>query len=401
MKTIERWSHPRGEMVKARFVSRPNRFLVQCEAGHHKKIRAFLPNPGRLWELLLPGATLYLRRDGGIDGRLSKRKTQHTVLAVEREGRPIFLHTHETNTVARYLLENALIPPLRGSSIVQAEIRVGRSRFDFLLRHKGKELYLEVKSCTLWGNGVAMFPDAVTARGKRHILELAEMSRNGIRSAILFVIHYPGVEWFMPDYHTDLDFSTAMLQCQRDVQFIPAAIGWNKELSLDISQTKILKIPWHYLKREVADRGSYLLLIRLQKKSALSVGRLPKSVFQAGYYLYVGSAMSGLSSRLARHRQKNNKIHWHIDYLTAGASHVLPIPIRSSERLECEIAGALSSIMQSGPRGFGSSDCECTTHLFFSSTNPLESEEFHRLLQNFRMRAPSGRIEQRAQREAL
>jgi sugar fermentation stimulation protein A len=388
MEKKEKWSYLGREMVKARFVSRPNRFLVQCEAEHHKRIRAFLPNPGRLWELLLPGATLYLRRDEGIDGRLSTRKTQHTVLAVERDGRPIFLHTHETNSVAEYLLENGLIPPLEGSSIVQAEVRVGRSRFDFLLSHRGKELYLEVKSCTLFGNGVAMFPDAVTARGRRHILELAEMSRNGIRASVLFVVHDPNVEWFMPDYHTDFDFSTAMLQCQRDVQFIPAAVGWNKDLSLDISKTKILRIPWNYLEREVKDRGSYLLLVKLAKGTAIKAGRLPKSVFPAGYYLYVGSAMSGLSSRLARHRRKNKKIHWHIDYLTGEASHVLPIPIRSSERQECEIAGALSSIMQSGPREFGSSDCECTTHLFFSSTNPLESEEFHQLLQNFRMRAP-------------
>jgi sugar fermentation stimulation protein A len=115
----------------------------------------------------------------------------------------------------------------------------------------------------------------------------------------------------------------------------------------------------------------------------------------------VGSAMSGLSSRLARHRRKNKKIHWHIDYLTAEAGHVLPVPIRSSKRQECEIAGALSSIRQAGQRGFGSSDCECATHLFFSPTNPLESEDFHQLLQNFRMRAPSGRAAQRAWREAL
>jgi sugar fermentation stimulation protein A len=376
------------EMIKARFVSRPNRFLVHCETGKKKKIRAFLPNPGRLWELLLPGAALYVRRDGGMEGRLSRRKTQHTVLAVERDGRPIFLHTHETNGVAQHLLENELIPPLSGSRIVRAEVRVGRSRFDFLLSHKGEEVYLEVKSCTLFGNRVAMFPDAVTTRGKRHILELAEMSRKGIRTSVLFIVHHPNVEWFMPDYHTDLDFSTAMLQCKRNIQFIPAAVSWNKDLSLDISRIKILKIPWHYLKREVKDRGSYLLLIRLHRKSALKAGSLPKSVFPAGYYLYVGSAMSGLSSRLARHRRQHKKIHWHIDYLTARASEVLPIPIRSSDRQECEIADALSSIMQLGPRQFGSSDCGCTTHLFFSATNPLGSKEFHQLLQNFRMRAP-------------
>jgi sugar fermentation stimulation protein A len=377
-----------GEMVKARFVSRPNRFLVQCEAGQNRKIRAFLPNPGRLWELLLPGATLYLRWDRGMERRRSKRKTQHTVLAVERDGWPIFLHTQETNGVAQHLLENELVPPLSGSRIIQAEVRVGRSRFDFLLSHEGEEVFLEVKSCTLSGNGVAMFPDAVTARGKKHILELAETSRKGTRASVLFIVHHPNVEWFMPDYHTDFAFSTAMLRCRRDVQFIPAAIGWNQDLSLDVSKTKILKIPWNYLAREVKDRGSYLLLIRLQRKSAIKAGRLPECVLPAGYYLYVGSAMRSLSSRLARHRRREKKIHWHIDHLTARASHILPLAIRSSERQECAIAEALSSIMQPGQREFGSSDCGCPTHLFFSSTNPLESQAFHRLLQNFRMRAP-------------
>ena len=392
MQKKKRWSNLVGEVFKARFVSRPNRFLVHCEMEQNKKIMAFLPNPGRLWELLLPGATLYLRQDGKGEGRLGTRKTQYTVLAVERKGSPIFLHTHETNGVAHYLLENDLIPPLKNAAIAQTEVRVGSSRFDFLLRHKGKELYLEVKSCTLFGNGVAMFPDAVTSRGKRHILKLAEMSRGGIRSAVLFIVHYPEVEWFMPDYHTDLEFSTAMLQCQRDVQFIPAAVSWNRNLSLDFVKAKILKIPWTYLQREVKDRGSYLLIVKLAKAAAIKIGSLHESFFQAGYYVYVGSAMKGLSSRLARHRRLNKKIHWHIDYLTAGASQVIPIPIRSSEKQECEVAKSLSSMMQMGPKGFGSSDCECATHLFFSPTNPLESEEFHQLLQSFRMRGPSGRL---------
>ena len=392
MATQKRWSIVVGGVLKARFISRPNRFLVHCEIGQDKKIMAFLPNPGRLWELLLPGAVLYVQKDAGPEGRLSTRKTQYTVLAVERKGRPVFLHTHETNTVARYLLENDLIPPLQRARIIQAEVRVGSSRFDFLLRHQGKELYLEVKSCTLFGNEVAMFPDAITSRGKRHILKLAEMSRGGIRSAVLFVVHYPEVEWFMPDYHTDLDFSTAMLQCQGDVQFIPAAIGWNKDLSLDINKTKILKIPWTYLEREVKDRGSYLLIVKLAEAKTIKTGRLSESFFQPGYYVYVGSAMNGLTSRLARHRRQNKKIHWHIDYLTTGASQVIPIPIRSSEKQECEVAESLSSTMQMGPKGFGSSDCECATHLFFSPTNPLKSEEFHQFLQSFRMRAPSGRL---------
>jgi sugar fermentation stimulation protein A len=374
--------------MTARFLARPNRFLVRCETGGRRKIDAFLPNPGRLWELLLPGATLYVHRPREWAGGDGTRKTRHTVLAVERDGRPIFLHTHQTNGAARHLLEHDLIPPLRGFRIVRAEVSVGKSRFDFLLRKDGEDLYLEVKSCTLFGNGVAMFPDAVTARGRRHLLELAEMSRRGFRAAVLFFVHYPEVRWFMPDYHTDIAFSEALLDVREEVQLIPAAIGWQRDLTLDRQGAKILPIPWDHLKREVQDRGSYLLIVAVRRKTRLQAGGLGPRNFPKGYYVYVGSAMGGLSARLARHRRKTKKLHWHIDFLTAAADQVVPLPIRSSERLECRIAEALSAVLEPGPGGFGSSDCPCATHLFFSPTDPLHSADFHQVLQRFRMNYP-------------
>jgi len=371
--------------MTARFLARPNRFLVRCERDGRQEIDAFLPNPGRLWELLLPGVILYVHKPRKRDGRNSRRRTEHTVLAVERDGHPIFLHTHETNRAARHLLEHDLIPPLRGSRIVRAEVSIGKSRFDFLLSKDGEDLYLEVKSCTLFGNGVAMFPDAVTARGRKHLLELAEMSRRGFRAAVLFLVHYPNVRWFMPDYHTDMDFSQALLDVRDEVQLIPAAIGWNRDLTLDRQSTKILTIPWDYLKREVKDRGSYLLIVGVPEKTRLQAGGLGARNFPKGYYVYVGSAMGDLSSRLARHRRKIKKLHWHIDFLTAKADRIIPLPIRSSERLECGIAEAFSAILEPGPGGFGSSDCRCATHLFFSPTDPLHNPNFHRVLQGFRM----------------
>ena len=296
--------------------------------------------------------------------------------------------THETNRAAQYLLENDLIPPLRGSRILRTEVTMGKSRFDFLIERDGRELYLEVKSCTLFGNGVAMFPDAVTARGRRHLLELAAMSRRGVRSAVLFLVHCPRVQWFMPDYHTDLDFSRTLLDVREEVQVIPAAIGWKRDLTLDRQSTKILTIPWDYLVREVKDRGSYLVIVEVPSKTRLQAGRLAARNFPKGYYVYVGSAMSDLSARLARHTRKTKKLRWHIDYLTAKADRIIPLPIRSSERLECGIAEALSAILKPGPGGFGSSDCRCAGHLFFSATNPLHSADFHRVLQRFRMNYP-------------
>jgi len=192
----------------------------------------------------------------------------------------------------------------------------------------------------------------------------------------------------MPDYHTDIDFSRALLDVREEVQVIPAAIGWNGDLTLDHQSTKILTIPWDYLKQEVKDRGSYLLIVEIPRKTRLQAGGLAGRNFPKGYYVYVGSAMGDLSSRLARHQRKTKKLRWHIDYLTAKADRIVPLPIRSSERLECEIAEALSAILEPGPGGFGSSDCRCATHLFFSPTDPLHSADFHQVLQRFRMNYP-------------
>ena len=233
----------------------------------------------------------------------------------------------------------------------------------------------------------AMFPDDVTERGKKHLLELAEMARNGIRSILLFLVHYPHVQWFMPDFHTDYEFSFHMLQVKNDLMILPIAIEWKSDLSISQNVTT-LEIPWDYLQNEVKDRGSYLLVLQLERQKRLEVGRLGKIMFQKGYYIYVGSAMSNLRARIKRHRQKRKKTYWHIDYLTHVTDGFLSIPIRSSQRQECEIAQSLSVIFNSGPSNFGSSDCKCLTHLFFSETNPLHLETFHAILQRFRMRHP-------------
>ncbi|NOZ23145.1 MAG: DUF123 domain-containing protein, partial [Planctomycetes bacterium] len=264
----------------------------------------------------------------------------------------------------------------------------GHSRFDFLLRRGGRKFFMEVKSCTLFGNGVAMFPDAITERGRRHLLELAKLGRKRPKPIVLFLVQTPHVRWFMPDYHTDLAFSQAFLKVRDRVQILPVSIGWNSDLSL-MPDVKLLDVPWNYLRQEVKDRGSYLLLLELRRRRRVSVGRLGDVVFDKGYYIYVGSAMRNLSARIARHLHKRKRFHWHIDYLRQVADSVTPLPIRSSERMECQIAEALSGLLPAGPDGFGSSDCACPTHLFRSNENPLHSRPFHDLLEGFRLRHPA------------
>jgi sugar fermentation stimulation protein A len=210
LEALERYDNPAvnelsrflpGGIVRAVFVDRPNRFLVRCLLDGRKFVEAQMPNPGRLAELLLPGATLHLsevapvaasspvgrrRPEGTRSGSgTAGRKTRYTAWAVERDQRPVFLHTHKTNAVARYLLDRGRVPGLDSARVVRTEVTHGRSRFDFLMEDECGTFPLEVKSVTLFGNGAAMFPDAVTERGRRHLVELAELgdvaSRRGFR----------------------------------------------------------------------------------------------------------------------------------------------------------------------------------------------------------------------------
>lgn len=144
-------------LITGRFLNRRNRFVVQVDMEGCTTF-AYLPNPGRLWEILLPGTSLLLVP--------SKGELPYTVMAARRLGDWVLLHTHLANDVVEHLLRKGFISRFAGAEIVKREVALGRSRIDFLLKMRGEEVFLEVKSCTLFGRHVAAFPDAVTARGK-------------------------------------------------------------------------------------------------------------------------------------------------------------------------------------------------------------------------------------------
>ncbi len=367
-----------GPTEKAIFINRPNRFVIQCFLKG-KTVQAFLPNPGRLWELLLPGAVLYLEKSPRPG-----RKLPYTVVAVERERRPVMAHTHRTNDMVELLLRRGLIPGLEGAEIAKREVSHGNSRFDFLLKKAEEEIYLEVKSCTLFGKEVAMFPDAVTARGKKHLRELAGLKSRGRSGAVVFLICWPRARFFMPDYHTDLEFSQTLLAVKTRVSFLPVGLELNPDLSFT-SKVRLLKIPWGLLEKEVQDRGGYILILRVPRGRSLPIGKLGRVPFPAGYYLYMGSAQKNLTQRLERHKRERKRLFWHIDYLRAHAEFHLALPIRASDPLECKLAEAVKEISDWQIPNFGCSDCDCGSHLFGMSQDPIRTPEFISLLQYFRM----------------
>ncbi len=361
----------------ATYLRRPNRFTLICRLGD-RTVKAFLPNPGRLWELLLPGAVVYLENASG------EGKMPYTAVAIEREGHPVMVHTHRTNDLASRLIEKRLIPGLEEATIIRREVPHGRSRFDFLLRSRHQEIFLEVKSCTLFSKKIAMFPDAVTSRGKRHIEELTALTKGKRTGAILFLVFWPQAEIFLPEYHTDLEFARTLLKARKRICILPVAVELGKDLSLN-SRARLLDIPWKVVEREGEDRGSYILILRVRKSMEIEVGKLGWLKFRDGFYLYVGSARKNLAQRIGRHGRLTKNLFWHVDYLRAKGELQAVLPIRTADDLECEIAQSLKKIADWEMPGFGSSDCECPSHLFGMQKDPFHSPEFISQLQYFRM----------------
>lgn len=374
----------RGIPIDAEFVERPNRFITKARLKNGDIVDAFMPNPGRLGELLLPDAPLLLEKASVS----TIRKTKFTVAAVYHGQKPIGLNTLRTNSIVAHLLQNRLIPGLKGTRIVGSEVRYKNSRFDFLVENSSQEqFYLEVKSVTLAGNGIAMFPDAITERGKRHLRELSHLSNPRTNSLVIFLVQGKDKDLFMPDYHTDIAFARTMMDVRGEVTFVPVAIEWDETLKLQ-EAVKNLTIPWQYIATQLSDSGGYILLIQIDRHTTINVGSLGLLSVEPGYYIYVGSAMKGLTARLARHVRRQKTMRWHIDYLRKISVGIRTFPIRSPTRIELPLASDIGQIYKPCFPGFGSSDSVLHTHLFYSRTDPAREASFQNILQNYRFIRP-------------
>lgn len=243
---------PRRGFERGSFRARLNRFVIEAEV-RGKTVLAHLPNPGRLWEILFPGTELALQP--APEGA----KLPYKAAAARRKGRWVSLDTIRTNALARHLLEREAVAGLEGWKILSSEVPSGNSRFDFLLGRGPERLFLEVKSCTLFQGPMAMFPDAVTERGRRHLLELAALGQTGPRGAVLVVSQGPECRFFLPDYHTDPAFAQAFLGTRGRVGVHAVSVGWNEDLSLD-EKIRPLEVPWEILERTDPDSGAWLAI---------------------------------------------------------------------------------------------------------------------------------------------
>lgn len=190
-------------LILAEFISRPNRFLGKVRIDEHQT-ECFIPNPGRLGELLLPKTRVYL-----TPRNPENRKTAYDLSLVDLNGTLISVDSRVPNRIASEAIEQGKIPEFSGLTVEKAEYTYNDSRLDFLLKGNGTQLLLEVKSCTLVRGGTALFPDAPTKRGSKHLRTLMGGLAHG-RAAILFIIQRPDAESFRPNEATDPTFAETL-----------------------------------------------------------------------------------------------------------------------------------------------------------------------------------------------
>jgi len=110
--------------------------------------------------------------------------------------------------------------------------------------------------------------------------------------------------------------------------------------------------------------GIYQLIIELSEEKSIQIGKLGLLHFSSGFYIYTGSALGGIESRIARHLRHDKRLHWHIDYLLKYARITDVIAYLTNKDLECQLNKRIMAIPDCIPiRGFGSSDCKCISHL--------------------------------------
>jgi sugar fermentation stimulation protein A len=193
-----------GRRIRGVFQERLNGFSALVRVKD-KTLLTFLPNPGRMHELLVSGTEVILR-----EVLKENRKTSYDLIGVSYNGQWVSVDSRVPNKLVLEALRNRDIEELKEYSIIEPEYGCGHTRFDFFLANECESCLLEVKSATLVKEGVAMFPDAVTERGTRHLKDLVKAKKEGYRACILFLVQRTDAYSFAPDDECDPKFGKAL-----------------------------------------------------------------------------------------------------------------------------------------------------------------------------------------------
>lgn len=201
-----------AELVTGKFIQRLNRFVALVNVNGRDAL-AHVPSSGRMHELLVPGAQVYL-----APATAQQRRTEFKLLLVEDGNVLVSIDSLLPNRLLYRAFKDETIPGFSDYKTIRREFPYREGRIDFLLsgldKERLKHCLVEVKSVTLVESGKALFPDAPTARGARHLSELASALKEGYRAAVFFVVQREDGGHFSPNDRRDPKFGEALRLAQ-------------------------------------------------------------------------------------------------------------------------------------------------------------------------------------------
>jgi len=193
--------HLPAPLLEGRLLRRYKRFFTDIELPDGTVVTAHTPNTGSMQQCALPGRRVLISTTDN-----PRRKLRYTLELIEVNGRWVDTHTLRTNRVVEEGLRSGSIAELSGYE-VRPEFPFGDSRIDFLLKNDREQVLVEVKNVTLCSaDRVAAFPDAVTVRGQKHLLELTAATRQGYRAVIFFLVQRSEATTFSPADDIDPEY---------------------------------------------------------------------------------------------------------------------------------------------------------------------------------------------------
>lgn len=212
-------------LQEARLLRRYKRFLADVRLPDGSELTMHCPNTGSMRGCMPEGGRVWYSTAAN-----PKRKYAHTWEQVETpDGHRIGIHTGRANALVAEALAEGLISDFRGYDRVVPEVKVGRSRVDFLLEGEDEACHLEVKSVTLAvEDGWGLFPDAVSERARRHLEDLTERARSGLPAALCYCVQHSAIDRVAPADDVDPAYGDAF-RAALDAGVV--VVAWQAELN--------------------------------------------------------------------------------------------------------------------------------------------------------------------------
>jgi len=195
----------KNQLVHGTLIKRYKRFLADVKLDDGTEVVAHCTNSGSMKSCLENGAEVYLSPMDDL-----KRKTKFTWEMIKINGDWVGINTGNPNKLAFEAISAGIIPGLEGYTTVKREVKFGDSRFDIFAENKHEKCFIEVKNVTLKEGNYALFPDAITIRGQKHLKTLMEVKKQGMRAVMLYIIQRSDVEFFAPAREIDAAYSETL-----------------------------------------------------------------------------------------------------------------------------------------------------------------------------------------------